>query len=69
MPYQKCACGCGRLLEPGKTGRNFASPACVLRVMQNDKRLVEALGDDAKEAFALALAWAERQEQQKGKPQ
>lgn len=65
MPYKNCVCGCGRQLEPGKTGQHFATTACVLRVMQNNKELVDALGADAKEAFAMAIAWAEREETRK----
>ncbi len=39
-----CICGCGRSLKEGMTGRNFATPACVLRVMLADKRFSETVG-------------------------
>lgn len=42
-----CVCGCGRPLVPGKTGQNFATPACVVRVMAADPRLRAQFGEDA----------------------
>jgi hypothetical protein len=51
-PKTHCVCGCGRKLTPD-TGRNFATPACVLRTMQKHPGLVEIFGGNLQEAINL----------------
>ncbi|MBZ0292494.1 MAG: hypothetical protein K8L99_07985 [Anaerolineae bacterium] len=55
----KCVCGCGRKLRPGKTGKNFATPACVLRVMQSAPELLKALGE---ENYRIAIEALEKRD-------
>lgn len=56
MAKKLCVCGCGRKLTPGKTGRNFATAACVVRVMMQDETFTEMVG---RENLDLALKAAE----------
>lgn len=32
----RCACGCGRPLDPPRTGHNFATVGCVIRALANN---------------------------------